>query len=128
MAHTTSAPSQRQLRVGEQLRHVIVETLREGHFHDETLLRDAHFVTVTEVRVSPDMKYATAYVLRLGGGKMEDLLESLNLNAHIFQQDFGRQIRTRNTPRLRFVMDDSFDEANRIEEILHNLPKPAEQD
>lgn len=128
MTHTTSAPSQRQLRVGEQLRHVIVETLQEGHFHHEALLRDAPLVTVTEVRVSPDMKHATAYVLRLGGGKMDDLLEALNQNAHVFQQDYGRQIRTRNTPRLRFVMDESFDEANRIEEILHNLPKPAEQD
>jgi ribosome-binding factor A len=74
---TNNQPSQRQLRVAEQIRHVIAETLLRGHFHDEALL-NANEITVTEVRVSPDLKYATAYVLWLGGKDMAKILPALN--------------------------------------------------
>lgn len=124
----TLGPSQRQLRVGEQLRHVIVETLQRGHFHHELLLSRASEISVSEVRVSPDMKHATAYTVRLGGGDMHDFLIALNENADIFQKDIGREIRMKFTPKVRFVEDDSFENSAKIDAILHNLPKSAESE
>jgi ribosome-binding factor A len=128
MKHTKPAPStlgptQRQLRVGEQLRHVIVQTLQRGHFHDEFLLAHAPMVTVSEVKVSPDMKHATAYATRLGGGDVGEMLEALNRNAAVFQKDIGHEIRMKFTPKVRFVEDNSFENAMKIDSILHNLPK-----
>jgi ribosome-binding factor A len=123
---TLVGQSQRQLRVGEQLRHILVETLQRGHFHNEILLRDAALVTVTEVQVTSDLKTATAYVIRLGGGDMKELLTALNETATVFQKEFAHQMRMKFTPRLRFMEDSSFDKAAKIESILHNLPKPAE--
>lgn len=129
MKHTKSSPpstlgpTQRQLRVGEQLRHVIVTTLQRGHFHDEFLMSNAAMVTVSEVKVSPDMKHATAYTVRLGGGDMTEMLESLNANADIFQRDIGHEIRMKFTPKVKFVEDNSFENAVKIDAILHGLPK-----
>lgn len=123
---TLVGQSQRQLRVGEQLRHILVETLQRGHFHNEMLLKNAALVTVTEVQVTSDLKAATAYVIRLGGGDMTELLTALNETAPIFQKEFAHQMRTKFTPRLRFMEDSSFDKAARIEYILHNLPKGIE--
>ncbi len=133
MKHTKSSPpsmlgpTQRQLRVGEQLRHVIVTTLQRGHFHDEFLMSNAAMVTVSEVKVSPDMKHATAYTVRLGGGDMTEMLESLNANADIFQRDIGHEIRMKFTPKVKFVEDNSFENAVKIDSILHNLPKSASE-
>lgn len=115
-----NGPSQRQLRVGEQLRHLIAETLQRGHFHSEALL-DAGKVTVTEVRVSPDLKQATAYVLALGGENMDAILPALNEAAVVFQKDFSRKLQLKFTPKLRFRIDDSFDNATRLDSILSNL-------
>jgi len=128
MKQSPAGPSQRQLRVGEQLRHIITETLQRGKFHDEVLLDSAPSVTVTEVRVAPDLKYATAYVLSLGGFNMDEILPALNECAPYFQKEAARQLTTKFTPRIKFVMDDTFDHAQRIETILHNLPKAAQQD
>ena len=114
--------SQRQLRVGEQIRHIIAETLSRGHFHHEALM-DAGAITVTEVRVSPDLKHATAYVMSLGGLNMEEILPALNESAHIFQKEVARGARTKFTPRIRFTTDNSFDEAQRIEDLLRDIPK-----
>ncbi|MFA7275375.1 MAG: 30S ribosome-binding factor RbfA [Pseudobdellovibrionaceae bacterium] len=122
----TQGPTQRQLRVGEQLRHVIVQTLQRGHFHNEFLLSHCSEVTVSEVRVSPDMKHATAYAIRLGGGEMKEFLAALNENADVFQKEIGRQIRMKFTPKVHFTEDDSFDNAAKIDAILHNLPKAAD--
>lgn len=132
MKHTKTpspalGPTQRQLRVGEQLRHVIVSTLQRGHFHDEFLLENADIVTVSEVKVSPDMKHATAYTVRLGGGDTTDMLAALNANADIFQRDIGHEIRMKFTPKIRFVEDNSFENAVRIDSILHNLPKAVDE-
>ena len=113
-------PSQRQLRVGEQLRHIIAETLQRGHFHDEALM-DAGKITVTEVRVSPDLKQATAYVLALGGENMDHILPALNEAAPVFQKDFNRKSQLKFTPKLRFRIDDSFENATRLDSILSNL-------
>ena len=114
-------PTQRQLRVGEQLRHVIVQTLQRGHFHDAFLLEHSAMVSVSEVRVSPDMNHATAYTIRLGGGDMAEFLAALNANADIFQRDIGHEIRMKFTPKLQFRADDTFDNALKIDNILHNI-------
>jgi ribosome-binding factor A len=123
-----AGPTQRQLRVGEQLRHVIVQTLQRGHFHDAFLLENSSMVTVSEVRVSPDMKYATAYTIPLAGGDIDAFLNALNANADIFQRDIGHEIRMKFTPKLRFAEDDSFENSAKIDAILHNLPKPVSEE
>lgn len=125
--NSNTGPTQRQLRVGEQLRHIVVETLARGHFHDAFLLDNASMVSVSEVRVSPDMKYATAYIVVLGGADTKPYLEALSANADIFQKEFARQIRMKFTPKLRFAEDDSFENAAKIDAILHNLPKAADE-
>lgn len=119
-------PSQRQLRVGEQIRHIIAETLQRGHFKHPVLL-DGGKVTVTEVRVSPDLKQATAYVLSLGGSNMEEILPALNDEAPAFQKEINRQSEIKFTPKIRFKIDESFDAAQRLESILGNI-KYSEQE
>lgn len=125
--------TQRQLRVGEQVKHIIVETLQRGKFHDEALLDAAFLITVTEVRVSPDLKNATAYIIKMNGKEMGSALTALNSEAHTFQREIAKNLQTRFTPKLKFVGDDSFEKSARIEELLHNLPRsrdfqPAEDD
>ncbi len=114
--------TQRQLKVGEEVRHIIVDTLQKGRFHDEALL-DARTITVTEVRVSPDLKHATAYVLSLGGRDMEDILPALNEASSYFQKQINLNIRLKNVPKVHFVKDESFEQADKIETILKNIPK-----
>jgi len=114
-------PSQRQLRVGEQIRHIIAETLARGHFNDEALINQASDVTVTEVRPSPDLKQATAFVIGLGGKSMEDLLPALNNDAAIFQKDINTKSNLKFTPKVRFKHDTSFDKAQKLESILSNI-------
>lgn len=116
-----SGPSQRQLRVGEQLRHTIADVLRKGKFDDLSLIDASHNVTVTEVQVSPDMKYATAYVMTLGGADMEEILPALNESAFVFQKEIGKQIKMKFTPRIKFLADGSFDQAQKINGLLRNL-------
>ncbi len=122
MVNTPTGPSQRQLRVGEQLRHIIVETLQRGHFNSEELFHAAPKITVSEVRVSPDMKNATAYISLLGGGNLEDILPALRKDASVFQKEFGRQMKMKFTPRIRFAEDESFANAEKIENILRQIP------
>ncbi|MBI4031542.1 MAG: 30S ribosome-binding factor RbfA [Proteobacteria bacterium] len=122
-----AAPSQRQLRVGEQVRHLIAETLARGHFRSEELFRMAQNVTVSEVRVSPDLKSATAYVSTLGGSSTGEILPALNEEAQVFQKEIAHKLKLRFTPRIRFVEDESFEKANRIESILHDLKKEKMQ-
>jgi len=120
--HSSNEPSQRQLRVGEQLRHIIAETMQRGHFSHEDLL-DAQRITVTEVRVSPDLRNATAYVMPLGGYDIEDILPALNEEHHIFQKEVNRQSNLKFTPRIHFKTDKTFDEAERIENLLRDIHK-----
>lgn len=121
MKHTPQGPSQRQLRVGEQLRHIIAETMARGHFHDEALINIAGGVTVTEVRPSPDLKQATAYVIALGGENMDTILPALNNDAAVFQKDINAKSNLKFTPRIRFKHDTSFDKAQKLENILSNI-------
>jgi ribosome-binding factor A len=124
---TTTEPSQRMLRVAEQIKEVLAQSLLRGHFHDPVLLDAAASVTVTEVRVSPDLKYATAYVISLGGKNMEEILPALNEEAYGFQKEINRQTQLKFTPKLQFRMDDTFDKVSRLEGIMHNL-KYSEQE
>lgn len=112
------APSQRQLRVGEQIRHALARLLQEGRTHVDTLThRD---VTVTEVRVSPDLKSATVFVTPLGGQDVTGTLADLRTAAPVLRHELARDINLRFTPRLSFQPDRSFDEAAKIDSLLRS--------
>lgn len=121
MKHQQQGPSQRQLRVGEQLRHIIAETLQRGHFHDPILIDGAAGVTVTEVRPSPDLKNATAYVISLGGTDMDKILPALNDDAAIFQKDINAKANLKFTPKVRFKHDTSYENVQKLDELLSNI-------
>lgn len=122
-----SAPTQRQLRVGEQLKQIVSDTFRRGHFQSEILFDMSQDITVSEVRVSPDMKHATAYIMSLGGKKIEELLEALNEERNTVQKEIARQMKMKFTPRIQFKTDTSFAEAEKIETILHKISKNSSQ-
>jgi len=109
-------PSQRQLRVGEEIRHILVKILSYRHSGNEVL--DKASITVTEVRVSPDLQNATVFVLPLGGHGTSEILSALKERAWFFRKEVARQLTTRIAPRLTFQADVTFDEATRIEKIL----------
>ncbi len=109
-------PSQRQLRVGEELRHVLVRVLAHADFDDPDLA-DVN-VTVTQVQVSPDLQNATAFVVPLGGGRMRETVAALNRAAGFLRGRLGREVTLRHTPRIGFAADDSFERAAEIDRIL----------
>ena len=111
-------PSQRQLRVGEMLRHALSDILREREIRDPDL--DGVSVTVTQVKPSPDMRHATVFVEPLGGKNADAIVEALNRHRGFLRGELGRTIELKFTPELRFVEDTSFAEAQRIERILHS--------
>ncbi|MFC5358500.1 30S ribosome-binding factor RbfA [Azospirillum himalayense] len=111
-------PSQRQLRVGEEIRHALAELFRRGDFHDPELAELN--VTVTEVRISPDLRNATAFVTPLGGGPMDETLSALRRAAPFLRGQVARAINLRHAPTLSFEADTSFDYAGRIDDILHS--------
>jgi ribosome-binding factor A len=110
-------PSQRQLRVGEEVRHALVEILREGHARDPDL-RNVN-ITVTEVRISPDLANATAYVMPLGGRNIGSVLAALNRASPYFRTQLAHAVQLRHVPRISFEIDSSFSYAERIEGLLH---------
>jgi ribosome-binding factor A len=110
-------PGQRQLRVAEQIRHLLVEILHRGHFRDPALLH-AHKITVTAVEIGPDLKHATAFVMPLGGENADTFLEALNRAAGFFRNELGTKMDLRYIPKVSFKLDHSFDEAERIEKLL----------
>ena len=109
--------SQRQLRVGEELRHVLAQLLRPGELRDPAL-REAS-VTVTEVRVSPDLRNATAFVMPLGGTHVNEVLAALQRGSGFMRGLIARELDLRYVPALRFVLDTTFDHASRIDALLH---------
>ena len=115
-ARRDKAPSHRQLRVGEELRHALSHILGRGELRDPALA-DLN-LTITEVRVSPDLKSATAYVVPLGGGGLDDAVAALNRAGGFFRSRLAQQVALRHAPRIAFAPDRSFDEAGRIGEIL----------
>src|SRR4051812_9040524 len=110
------APGQRQLRVGEELRHLLAELLRPGELRDPAL-HDAN-VTVTEVRLSPDLRNATAFVMPLGGANAEEIIAALRRSAPFLKGRLARLIELRHMPNLVFALDNAFDSAARISALL----------
>ena len=110
-------PSHRQLRVGEELRHALVKVLRDSHARDPDL-RDAN-VTVTEVRVSPDLGNATAFVMPLGGRKSGSIIAALNRASTYFRTQVAHAVQLRRAPRISFALDTSFSYAEKIDGLLH---------
>jgi ribosome-binding factor A len=127
MAHRRSAkrsgPSQRQLRAGELIRHAVAYMLTRGEIRDEVLL--GHVVTVPEVRLSPDLRLASIYVLPLGGKDVEAVLAALNCHKKYIRGEVARAVNLKFAPEIRFMADETFDEARRIDELLRS-PRVAE--
>ena len=120
--------SVRTLRVGEQVRHVLSEILQRGDVHDDTLAK--HMVSVTEVRMSPDLRHATAFVKPLLGQDEEAVLKALRTNTAYLQREVAARIRTKYAAKLKFLPDDSFDEGTRIDTLLRKpeVARDLEQD
>jgi ribosome-binding factor A len=118
MRHTTAqGPSQRQLRVGEELRHSLAAILMRDELHDPDL--QGVSITVSEVRPSPDMKHATVFVTTLNGDKMDIVLPALRRAASFLRGQVSKTVRLRHTPQLSFQADTSFDYAQKINTLLH---------
>lgn len=110
-------PSQRQLRVGEQVRHALADILQRGEVHDPVL--DGHIITVPEVRMTPDLKLATALVMPLGGKDEEAVVAVLNRMSRAFRGALSKRLREmRSMPDIRFRLDDRFDAASHIDALL----------
>ena len=108
--------SQRQLRVGEELRHALARILRDGECRDPVLENAS--ITVTEVRMSPDLRKATAFVMPLAGTNASEVVAGLERSATFLKGLVAREVQLRNTPNLVFELDDSFDRADRISALL----------
>ena len=108
--------SVRLLRVGEQVRHVLAELLGRGEVHDETLAK--HLVSVTEVRMSPDLRHATVFVKPLLGQDEEAVLKALRTNTAYLQREVAHRVRTKYAAKLKFLADESFDQGSHIDAIL----------
>jgi ribosome-binding factor A len=116
--HRDSTPggSQRALRVGELIRHALSDMLTRGDVHDPVL--EGHLVTIPEVRMSPDLRLATVYVMPLGGRDVEAVIEALEHNKRYLRGEIAHRVNLKFAPDLRFRADERFDEAERIEKLL----------
>src|SRR5581483_6956061 len=109
-------PSQRASRAGELVRHALADILSRGEVHDPVL--QSHMVTVPEVRMSPDLRLATIFIMPLGGREAKDVLAALERNKKFLRGDIARRINLKFAPDIRFVLDNRFDEAERIDKLL----------
>jgi ribosome-binding factor A len=119
MARQQVTPEQhsvRLLKVGERVRHVMSELLTRQQVHDETL--SAHTVSVTEVRMTPDLRRATVYVKPLLGANEEEVVKALRQNTAFFQREVAKRLGLRSAAKIEFRADDTFEEAQRIERLL----------
>jgi ribosome-binding factor A len=126
MARHNEAPegrSVRLLRVGEQVRHILSELLARGEVHDDVLT--SHSVSITEVRMSPDLRHATVFIKPLLGANEAAVLKALRTNTAYFQKEVASRVQLKYAAKLKFLADDSFDEASRIEGLLSD-PKVAQ--
>jgi len=110
------APSQRQLKVGELIRHALADIFSRGEIVDEVLAR--HSLTVPEVRMTPDLKLATAYVIPLGGGEASEAVEHLNKHKRYLRGEVAKRVKMKFMPEIRFKVDTSFEASARIDELL----------
>ena len=126
--HSASGGSQRQLRVAEAVRHAIADILVHGSVHDADL--EGHIITVPEVRMSPDLRLATIYVMPLGGRDTEIVIAALERNKKFLRGEVAHRVNLKFAPDLRFRVDERFDEAERIEKLLRTpaVQKDLEQD
>ena len=115
---TPEGRSVRLLRVGEQVRHVLSDLLARGEVHDETLAK--HMVSVTEVRMSPDLRHATVFVKPLLGEDEGVVLKALRTNTAFLQREVAQRIRTKYAAKLKFLLDESFDEGSHIDRLLRS--------
>ena len=113
-----AGPSQRQQRVAELVRHALAEVLARGDIQDDVITR--HVITIPEVRMSPDLKLATAYVMPLGGKDESAVIQALERHKKVLRQEVARRVNLKFAPELRFRRDDSFDEAARIDALLRS--------
>ena len=113
---TAVGGSQRQLRVGETVRHAVADILVNGSVHDQDL--EGHIITVPEVRMSPDLKLATIYVMPLGGRDTGIVIAALERHKKFLRGEVARRVNLKFAPDIRFRVDDRFDEAERIEKLL----------
>jgi ribosome-binding factor A len=120
---TSEGRSVRLLRVGEQVRHALSDILMRGDVHDEILT--SHSVSVTEVRMSPDLRHATAFVMPLLGSDAEAVLKALRTRTAFLQSEVARRVNTKYAARLKFLLDESFDEGSHIDRLLRE-PKVAQ--
>ena len=116
LAATTATRSVRLLKVGEQVRHVMAELLSRQEVHDDVLT--SHTVSVTEVRMSPDLRHATVFIKSLLGADEDVVLKALRTNTAFFQKEVAGKLKLRFAAKLKFLPDESFDEASRIEALL----------
>ena len=114
--NSASSGSQRQLRVGEAVRHAVADILAQGSAHDADL--EGHIITVPEVRMSPDLKLATIYVMPLGGRDTDIVVAALERNKKFLRGEVARRVNLKFAPDIRFRVDERFDEAERIEKLL----------
>ncbi|WP_294195776.1 30S ribosome-binding factor RbfA [uncultured Sphingomonas sp.] len=108
--------SVRTLRVGEQVRHILSEILQRGDVHDDTLT--SHVVSVTEVRMSPDLRHATVFVKPLLGKDEDAVLKALRTNTAYLQREVATRVKMKYAARLKFLADESFDEGSHIDALL----------
>ena len=113
-----TGPSQRALRAGELVRHALAEILSRGEVHDPVL--EGHMITVPEVRMSPDLRLATVFVMPLGGRDQTDVIAALDRNKKFLRTEVAHRVNLKFAPDLRFQIDTSFEEAARIERLLHS--------
>lgn len=115
---TPEGRSVRLLRVGEQVRHILSEILMRGDVHDDVLAN--HLVSVTEVRMSPDLKHATVFVKPLLGADEDKVLKALRTNTAYFQSEVAKRVNLKYAAKLKFLSDESFDEGARIDALLRS--------
>ena len=120
---TAEGRSVRLLRVGEQVRHALSEILMRGDVHDETLA--SHLVSVTEVRMSPDLRHATVFVKPLLGSDEAEVLAALKKHVRYLRAEVAKRVNTKYAADLKFLADESFDEGGRIDRLLRD-PKVAQ--
>jgi ribosome-binding factor A len=120
---TAEGRSVRLLRVGEQVRHALSEILMRGDVHDETLA--SHLVSVTEVRMSPDLRHATVFVKPLLGSDEAEVLAALRKHVRYLRAEVAQRVNTKYAAALKFLADESFDEGGRIDRLLRD-PKVAQ--
>jgi len=113
---TSHTPSQRQLRVGELIRHALADMLTRGEVHDPVI--EGHLITVPEVQMTADLRLATIYVMPLGGRDSEAVLAALERNKRYLRGEIARHVNLKFAPDIRFRIDERFDEAERIEQLL----------